>query len=590
MEKKTKKALPKSNLALFLSYFKPHKKLFIADMFCAVFVAAVDVAFPVVSRWTVNSLLPQYSDSPERTLRIFAAVIALCTLAFVLHTAANVFVTYFGHIFGVHVETDMRADIFRHIEQQSFSFFDSERTGKIMSRITTDLFEISEMAHHGPEDLLISALTLFGAFFIMLRVRWQMALIVFIVFPLLLFVMLLSRKTMIDTSRRVKAVTGAINSDIESAVSGIRVTKAFTNEDFEQAKFEASNRRFFEAKSMYYRAMAAFLCRKDFLSSIMGVVVLGAGGYFVMKGEMSLGDLIASQLFVTAFLQPVKRLTGLVEQFSVGIAGFSRFAEIMRSDQSTAEKVDATQIKRAKGDIEFCNVDFSYTQGISVLRGLNLKIRAGETLALVGSSGRGKTTICSLLPRFYDATAGKILLDGIDIRDFTLSSLRKQIGIVQQDVFLFAGTIRENIAYGNPAATDEEITDAARRAEILDDILSLPDSFDTIVGERGLKLSGGQKQRISIARTFLKNPPILLLDEATSALDSATEARIQRSFAELSRGRTVIIIAHRLSTVRDADRIAVVEDGGIAELGNHDELLAQNGIYAALLRAQNAEY
>ena len=592
MENKTKnktgKQLPASNLELFLSYFKPHKALFIADMIFAVFVAAVDVAFPVVSRWTINTLLPRYSDFPERTLKIFICVIALCVIAYILHTLANVFVTYFGHMFGVHVETDMRRDIFRHIQNQSFAFFDSNRTGKIMSRITTDLFEISEMAHHGPEDLFISLLTLVGSFVIMLSVRWQMALIIFVVFPSLLFAMLLSRKAMIDTSRRVKATTAEINSDIESAISGIRVTKAFANEEFEQKKFDESNLRYFKSKSLYYRAMAVFLSRKDFLSSIMGVIVLAAGGYFVMKGEMSLGDLVAANLFVVAFLQPVKRLTGLVEQFSTGIAGFLRFAEIMRTDNSTFEKSDAEEIKSVKGDIEFKNVDFSYIAEVPVLKNFSLSVKAGETVALVGTSGSGKTTICNLLPRFYDANAGTIEIDGRDTRDFTLSSLRKQIGIVQQDVFLFAGTIRENIAYGSPDATEEQIIDAARKAEILEDIENLPDGLSTIVGERGIKLSGGQKQRISIARIFLKNPPILILDEATSALDSATEAKIQKSFEALSKGRTTFTIAHRLSTIRNATKIAVISEDGIAEIGTHEELCEKGGIYASLLKAQKA--
>ena len=585
---KTEKQLPASNLALFLSYFKPHKALFIADMIFAVFVAAVDVAFPVVSRWTINTLLPRYNDFPEKTLKIFIWVIVLCVIAYILHTLANVFVTYFGHMFGVHVVTDMRRDIFRHIQNQSFAFFDSNRTGKIMSRITTDLFEISEMAHHGPEDLFISLLTLIGSFVIMLSVRWQMALIIFVVFPSLLFAMLLSRKAMIDTSRRVKATTAQINSDIESAISGIRVTKAFANEEFEQKKFDESNLRYFNSKSLYYRAMAVFLSRKDFLSSIMGVVVLAAGGYFVMKGEMSLGDLVAANLFVVAFLQPVKRLTGLVEQFSTGIAGFLRFAEIMRTDNSTFEKSDAEEIKSVKGDIEFKNVDFSYIAEVPVLKNFSLSVKAGETVALVGSSGSGKTTICNLLPRFYDASAGTIEIDGRDTRDFTLSSLRKQIGIVQQDVFLFAGTIRENIAYGSPDATEEQIIDAARKAEILEDIESLPDGLSTIVGERGIKLSGGQKQRISIARIFLKNPPILILDEATSALDSATEAKIQKSFEALSKGRTTFTIAHRLSTIRNATKIAVISEDGIAEIGTHEELCEKGGIYASLLKAQKA--
>ena len=488
---------------------------------------------------------------------------------------------------GARMERDMRRELFDHYERLSFSYYDRSNTGQMMSRLVSDLFDISEMAHHGPEDLLISALTLIGSFVIMFRVCWQLSIIVFITFPLMLVVMLLARKSMIDTSRRVKAVTGAINSDIESAISGIRVTKAFSNEDFEQKKFAQSNQRFFEAKSMYYKAMAAFLFRKDFLTSIMGVVVLGAGGFFVMKGEMTLGDLLAAELFVTAFLQPVKRLTGLIEQFSVGIAGFLRFAEIMRNDSSTFEKPNALEIERAKGNIEFDSVDFSYTKELPVLKNISLSVKAGETIALVGTSGGGKTTICSLLPRFYDVTSGKITIDGIDIQDFALSSLRKQIGIVQQDVFLFAGTIRDNIAYGKPNATDEEIIEAAQRAEILQDIEAFPNGFDTIVGERGIKLSGGQKQRVSIARIFLKNPPILILDEATSALDTATEVCIQKSFAELSRGRTTFVIAHRLSTIRGADKIAVIENGIIAESGTHEELLEKGGLYASLLQAQS---
>lgn len=578
--------MPGSDLALFLSYFKPHMGLFLADMCCAAFIAAVDLGFPMVSRYVVNTLLPSFSESPDRTMRIFIVIIVLLFLFYFLRFGAQWFVTYFGHLFGVHVETDMRRDVFAHIERQSFSFFDKNRTGKIMSRATNDLFEVSELAHHCPEDLFISALTLVGAFILMLSIQRDIAYIILVFLPVILFRIIRSEKSMFASSRQVKDKTAEINAGLESSISGARVTKVFTNEDYETERFAENNGRFFSAKKTYYRSMASFHSRIDLTTNILSIVVLAAGGLLIMQGKMNLGDLIAANLFVAAFLQPVRRLSNLIEQFSTGVAGFNRFTEIMRMHDETPEKAGAPDITHVHGDISYRDVSFSYNGGTNVLSHVNLDVKAGKTIALVGPSGSGKTTLCHLLPRFYEITSGTITIDGTDIRGVSVKSLRKQIGLVQQDVFLFAGTVRENIAYGKIGATDDEIRDAAKRAEIHDDIMKMPDGYDTVVGERGIKLSGGQKQRISIARIFLKNPPVLILDEATSALDTATELRIQKAFDELSKGRTTFIIAHRLSTIRKADCIAVVSDEGIAETGTHEELLQAHGMYHELYTTQ----
>lgn len=581
----------KSEYKLFFSYFKPHKWLFFADLFCAVFVAAVDVIFPVISRFTLNKVLPQYLNSAENSVQrtvifTFFSIIALCFLMCVLRTVAQWFITFFGHVFGVAVEKDMRRDIFEHIEKQSFSFFDKNRTGQLMSRTTTDLFEISELAHHGPEDLLISLLTLFGAFFVMFSIRWQLAVIVFVTLPLLIFAVYSSRKSLMGSSSLVKGKTAEINSAVESSISGARTTKIFTNEDYEFSKFEKNNQNFFDAKRLYYKAMAGMHSKMEFVTHILSVIILAVGGFYIMKGKMTLGDLVAANMFVAAFLQPIRRLANFVEQFSTGMAGFMRFSEMMQIHEEMPEKTDAVELSEKIESVDFENVSFDYSENFPVLKNISLEVKKGQTVAFVGPSGGGKTTLCNLLARFYEVKDGSIKINGIDIRDYKLKSLRSQIGFVQQDVFMFAGTIRENIAYGRPDATEAEIIEAAKEAEIYDDIMNMQNGFDSVIGERGIKLSGGQKQRISIARVFLKNPPVLVLDEATSALDSITEQKIQSAFDRLCSGRTAFMIAHRLSTIKNADKIAVLENHKIVESGTHEQLLSKKGEYFNLYTAQ----
>ena len=581
----------KSEYKLFFSYFKPHKWLFFADLFCAVFVAAVDVVFPVISRFTLNKVLPQYLNSADNSVQrtvifTFCSIIALCFLMCVLRTVAQWFITFFGHVFGVAVEKDMRRDIFEHIEKQSFSFFDKNRTGQLMSRTTTDLFEISELAHHGPEDLLISLLTLFGAFFVMVSIRWQLAVIVFVTLPLLIFAVYSSRKSLMGSSSLVKGKTAEINSAVESSISGARTTKIFTNEDYEFSKFEKSNQNFFDAKRLYYKAMAGMHSKMEFVTHILSVIILAVGGFYIMKGKMTLGDLVAANMFVAAFLQPIRRLANFVEQFSTGMAGFMRFSEMMQIHEEMPEKPGAVELSEKIESVDFENVSFDYSENFPVLKNISFEVKKGQTVAFVGPSGGGKTTLCNLLARFYEVKDGSIKINGIDIRDYKLKSLRSQIGFVQQDVFMFAGTIRENIAYGRPDATEAEIIEAAKEAEIYDDIMNMQNGFDSVIGERGIKLSGGQKQRISIARVFLKNPPVLVLDEATSALDSITEQKIQSAFDRLCSGRTAFVIAHRLSTIKNADKIAVLENHKIAESGTHEQLLSKKGEYFNLYTAQ----
>lgn len=546
------------------------------DMICAVLISAIDVVFPMISKFTIDSLLP------ERKFKVFFVLIAALLVIYLLRRTFTWFVNYWGHYFGTLVEADMRRDVFSHLENQSFTFYDKHRTGKLMSRATTDLFEITELAHHGPEDFLISILTLLGSFFFLLKIRWELAIVVFIFVPIIIAITMVSRRSLSETSRKVKEATAEINAVLESSISGARVTKVFTNEDYEMDRFEEGNDLFKSAKKKFYKHMSSFHANIEFFSSLLNILVLAVSGFFIMQGKMLISDLVAANLFVAAFSSPIRRLAFLVEQYTTGMAGFKRFLEIMETDTSVKDVPGAKEIFCARGNIRFENVSFSYTDGIEVLKNINLQIQPGQKYALVGLSGGGKTTICNLLPRFYELTEGKILLDGIDIRDIKLKSLRQQIGIVQQDVFLFAGTIKENIAYGKTNATDEEIINAAKLSEIHDDIMKMPQGYDTLVGERGIKLSGGQKQRVSIARCFLKNPPILILDEATSALDTATELKIQKAFDMLSKGRTTLIVAHRLSTIKNADCISVVAEKQIKETGTHTELLQLNGIYSRL--------
>ena len=565
---------------IFLSYYKPHMKLFILDMCCALGIALVDLAFPAASRQALNELLP------KNLYAAFFAVMAILLAAYALRSVMYFIVTYWGHMMGVRIEADIRRDLFSHMQDLSFSFYDKNRTGQLMSRATTDLFEITELAHHGPEDLFISAVTLIGALCMMVAIQWKLALIVFAVVPIFVGFTIIQRRRMMKASVRQKQTMAGINGQLESAISGMRTAKAFASEGQEEEKFRAANEQFKGAKRDYYKAMATYHAGLEFALPAMNVLTVAAGGLFIMRGEMDFVDLVTFTLYISTFLTPVRKLAAFVEQFLNGMAGFKRFVELMRVEPAVKDAPDAREMGEARGDILVDDVSFHYDDGPAVLDHVSIHIPQGETVAVVGPSGGGKSTLCQLVPRFYDVTGGRILVDGQDVREVTQRSLRHNIGIVQQDVFLFAGTILDNIRYGRPDAGEAEVIEAARRAEIYDDIMSMPEGFHTYVGERGVMLSGGQKQRVSIARIFLKNPPILILDEATSALDSVTEARIQSAFDELAKGRTTLIIAHRLSTIRSANRIIVVDENHILEEGTHEELLAAGGEYAQLYNAQ----
>ena len=567
-------------VSIFLSYYKPHLGLFILDMCCALGIALVDLAFPWASREAMNKLLPQ------SLYAAFFTVMGLLLAAYALRSVMYFVVTYWGHMMGVRIEADIRRDLFGHMQDLSFSFYDKNRTGQLMSRATNDLFEITELAHHGPEDLFISAVTLIGAFCLMLTIQWKLALIVFAIVPIFVIFTVIQRRRMVRASVRVKQNMAGINGQLESAISGMRTAKAFASEEQETAKFQQSNEQFKRAKRESYKAMGIYHAGLEFALPAMNVLTVAAGGFFILRGEMTFIDLSAFILYISTFLTPVRKLAAFVEQFLNGMAGFKRFVELMRVEPAVQDAPDAREMGTAKGDILIDDVSFHYEDGPAVLDHVSIHIPQGETVAVVGPSGGGKSTLCQLIPRFYDVTGGRILVDGQDVRAVTQRSLRRSIGIVQQDVFLFAGTVLDNIRYGRPDATEAEVIDAARRAEIYEDIMAMPDGFRTYVGERGVMLSGGQKQRVSIARIFLKNPPILILDEATSALDSVTEARIQSAFDELAKGRTTLIIAHRLSTIRSANRIIVVDENHILEEGTHDELLARGGEYAQLYNAQ----
>ena len=574
----------KAPLRVFLSYFRPHARLFVLDMLCAVGVAVIDLAVPYASRRAMQTLLP------GKLFTAFFAVIGLMLTAYVIKAVFNYVITVLGHGVGVLVEADMRRDVFSHIQSLSFSFFDHNRTGVLMSRVTNDLFDITELAHHGPENIVICTLTIAGAMILMFTIRWELALVLLVIMPFCIWFTMHERVKMKRTSIEVRKKTAEINAVIESGISGVRTAKAFANEAEELDKFERGNSVFKTAKKDYYKSMGLFTAGMEFSTGVMQLAVIGVGGYLIMKGRMDYIDLVTFTLYVSAFISPLRKLAMFMEQFTTGSAGFMRFLEIMRTEPEIRDADDARTLTDVRGEIRYEDVSFSYgDEGPEVLSHIDLTIRPGESFALVGSSGGGKTTLCHRLPRFYDVTEGRVTVDGQDVRTVTQESLRRAIGIIQQDVFMFAGTIRENIRYGRPGATDEEVEEAAKRAEIHEEILAMPDGYDTYIGERGVMLSGGQKQRVSIARVFLKDPPILILDEATSALDSVTEQKIQASLDELSRGRTSLMIAHRLSTIRNADRIAVVEGSHIVEQGTHDELMAKNGEYAVLRRAQSLE-
>ncbi|EIX7597944.1 ABC transporter ATP-binding protein [Listeria monocytogenes] len=564
-------------LKRFFSYYKPYRTLFIIDFGCAVLAAILELAFPVAVNHVIDTLLP----GKDFGLIITAALALL--FFYILNTFMQYIVTYFGHMLGLNIETDMRRDLFSHLQKQPFGFYDNQKTGKLMSRMTTDLFEIGEVAHHGPEDIFISIMSLFGAFFLMLNINVKLAISTFILVPILTVLIVYFNKRMTKVTTGIFKDLGNFNAGVENAISGVRVVQAFANEPHEKGRFKVLNQAYRKSKLMFYKVMGLSFSFNYFLMRLISLFALLFGAYFTINGEISYGEFVGFILLTNVFIRPIEKINNVIESYPKGFAGFKRFLEVMDTEPAIQDEKDAKPAEAFRGDIAYNQVSFEYSDGKNVLNHINLSIKAGETVAFVGPSGAGKTTICNLLPRFYDVSAGEITIDGENIKRFTLPSLRAQIGVVQQDVFLFSGTVRENIAYGKLDASDEEIEHVVKLAHLSKVVEEMPDGLDTIIGERGVKLSGGQKQRLAIARMFLKNPPILILDEATSALDTETEQVIQASLEELAEGRTTLIIAHRLATIKHADRIIVVNETGIAETGTHDELLAQdNGAYKRL--------
>ena len=567
----------------FAAYYKPHKKLFFLDMLCALAVAVCDLFYPLIAKDIINIYVP---DHNMRMLLIWAA--ALLGI-YVLKMFLNYIISYWGHIVGVRIQGDMRRDLFRHLEKLPFSYYDENKTGSIMSRLVNDLFEVSELAHHGPEDVFLSIVMFIGSFIMLSTINIKLTLIVFAVLPFIIFFAARMRKSMNDAFRKSREQIAELNADIETSISGVRVSRAYTAEKHENAKFDAENEKFKQIRGTAYKAMGKFHSGMTFFTDFLYLVVLVAGGLFFYYGVIDIGEFAAYLLYINMFLNPIKRFINLFEQLQEGMTGFRRFCEIMDTPGED-DAPDAVELSDPRGEIDFDHVTFAYDtgeNGRSVISDFSMKIAPGRTLALVGPSGGGKTTVCNLIPRFYEIGSGSVSIDGRDIRAVTRESLRRCIGIVSQDVFLFNGTVRENIAYGDLDAPDSAIIEAAKKANIHDYIMTLPHGYDTNVGERGIKLSGGQKQRISIARAFLKNPPILILDEATSSLDNATEMQIQSALEKLAGGRTVIVVAHRLSTVKNADEIVVIDKTGVAERGTHDELMnMENGIYRGLYAYQ----
>lgn len=572
-------------LKRFIAYYKPHKFMFAMDMLASLMISVIGMVYPIVTRRMLNDLIP---NKKFRAV-VFAGLIVLGL--YVLRLLLRYFVQYYGHMVGTAMQAQMRRDMFAHLERLPFSFYDDNETGKIMTRLTSDLFDICELAHHGPENLIISTVMIIGSFIYLCTINIWLTLIIFACVPLLLFVSMRLRRRMRDAFADRRKSNAVINAAIESSISGIRVTKAYTNAEKEMEKFEVGNSQFVDACCRAYRAMAAFHSTSSFITDVFNVIILIAGGIFLYAGKIDFADYSAFIVSVNLFISPITTLINFMEQYQNGVTGFERFCEIMDVEPEK-EAPDARDIGRAEGDIALENVEFSYeshdpdVQSAEVLHGVSLHIPKGSTLALVGPSGGGKTTICHLIPHFYPLNGGRITVDGNDINGITLDSLRRNIGIVQQDVFLFNGSIRDNILYGRLDATEEEVEEAARRANIHDWVMTLEHGYDTEIGERGVRLSGGQKQRLSIARVFLKDPAILILDEATSALDNTTEILIQQALDELCRGRTTIVVAHRLSTIRSADMIAVISDGRVAEEGTHEELMKKDGVYAGLYRLQ----
>lgn len=567
-------------LKKFFSFYKPHKRLFIIDFSSAVFVAILELAFPVAVQWFIDDLLP--SGNWETIVRVGIVLL----FVYIISTVLQYIVSYLGHKLGINIETDMRQKLFNHVQRQSFRFFDNTKTGHIMSRITNDLFDIGELAHHGPEDLFIAIMTIIGTFTIMFNINPELAIIAIIMVPFLSIVATYGNIMMNKAWKNMYGKIADVNARVEDSVSGVRVVQSFTNENFEISRFKEDNSQFRIAKLKAYKVMAGTHSTIYMMTRLVTLVVLVVGAWFSFQNYITYGELVSFILYVNVLIKPVDKITALLELYPKGMAGFKRFLELVEQEPEIEDKRNAIQVNHLNGNISFSNVSFQYDEHKTVLKDINLSIRAGETVAFVGPSGAGKTTICSLIPRFYDVSDGAISVDGINIQDLSLQSLRSQIGIVQQDVFLFTGTIRENIAYGKKGATEEEIRSAAKKAHLESLIASLPAGYDTQIGERGLKLSGGQKQRLAIARMFLKNPPILILDEATSALDTETEKIIQQSLMELAEDRTTLIIAHRLATIRDADRVIVVTEDGIAEDGSYNELVAKEGIFARLHKIQ----